>query len=168
MIKGERNKAIQEGEKYYFTGKPCKNGHIEKRLTANGSCSQCSKDAFNKRYESYYKNWVIENRDKVRQTASKYQKNNKGKVNSRTATRHAAKMQRTPSWVSKEEKWLIEEIYNLAALRTKVTGIPWHVDHVVPLQAANASGLHVPENLRVVTYYENCSKNNSWDWEQQR
>lgn len=32
------------GERYYFTGKPCVNGHVEKRKTTNGHCMQCDRD----------------------------------------------------------------------------------------------------------------------------
>lgn len=36
-----RTAAIHYGEKTYFTGEPCKNGHIAKRYTLNGSCADC-------------------------------------------------------------------------------------------------------------------------------
>ena len=168
MKEGKRKEAMLAGQAHYFTGKPCKHGHVDKRLTINGMCCECSRIKNNKRYESYYKQYAQENRDRIKSIMSNYQKNNKGKVNARTAARHAAKLQRTPKWLDSEEKWLIQETYTLASLRTKVTGIPWHVDHIVPLQGDIVSGLHVPENLRVVTATENCSKNNNWDWELQQ
>lgn len=34
--------AIERGEKFYFTGKPCKVGHIALRFTGNGECRDCS------------------------------------------------------------------------------------------------------------------------------
>lgn len=168
MKANERKQALLAGEKHYFTGKPCKKEHIDKRLTVNGACFSCIREKNNKLYETYYKEYVKNNKDKVKEIASRYQKNNKGKVNLRTAERHAAKMKRKPQWLSKDDKWFIQEVYELASLRTKLTGIPWHVDHIVPMQGKNVSGLHVPNNLRVVTYAENCSKNNSWDWETQQ
>ena len=33
--------AILDGRSYYFTGKPCKYGHVDLRRTANGSCTAC-------------------------------------------------------------------------------------------------------------------------------
>lgn len=33
--------AIEQGLKFYFTGKACVNGHISKRYTSNGSCYSC-------------------------------------------------------------------------------------------------------------------------------
>ena len=38
---GERAKALAAGRKYYHTGKPCINGHIAERKTADGKCIEC-------------------------------------------------------------------------------------------------------------------------------
>lgn len=40
----KRLEAAKRGELEYFTGKPCKNGHIEKRDTVTGACKRCLKD----------------------------------------------------------------------------------------------------------------------------
>jgi hypothetical protein len=39
-----RKQALFVGEKWYFTGKPCKNGHIERRQSSNGACAACASD----------------------------------------------------------------------------------------------------------------------------
>lgn len=36
-----RSEAIEKGEIYYNTGKPCRRGHIADRFTSNGSCREC-------------------------------------------------------------------------------------------------------------------------------
>ena len=36
-----RAEAKNKGEKYYFTGKPCKRGHIEPRFSSSGGCTKC-------------------------------------------------------------------------------------------------------------------------------
>ena len=33
--------AKAEGLKFYFTGKPCKHGHVAKRYTSGGACEPC-------------------------------------------------------------------------------------------------------------------------------
>jgi len=43
----ERFQAELNGDKYYFTGRPCKHGHISIRRTDNGECAQCIKNRVN-------------------------------------------------------------------------------------------------------------------------
>ena len=38
-----RREAYTQGLKYYFSGEPCKRGHVVERLTRNGLCSVCFK-----------------------------------------------------------------------------------------------------------------------------
>lgn len=42
--RGERAAAKDSGNKRYFTGKPCRIGHIAERLTSNGSCMSCNNE----------------------------------------------------------------------------------------------------------------------------
>lgn len=92
-----------------------------------------------------------------------YQKNNKGKVNAITRKRQAAKLNRTPLWLTKEQIKEMEQFYINAQNLTQETGIKYAVDHIIPLQGKNISGLHVPWNLRVITAFENTSKGNRYD-----
>lgn len=98
--------------------------------------------------------------ERVAAAKKKYAQNNKGKVNAAVAKRAAAKLQQTPSWVSEDDLWVIEQAYELAALRTDVFGFAWHVDHIVPLQGKNVSGFHVPYNLQVIPAVDNLRKGN--------
>jgi hypothetical protein len=40
-MKTTRKAAILSGESWYYTGKPCKNGHLSRRYTLNGICEEC-------------------------------------------------------------------------------------------------------------------------------
>ncbi len=78
------------------------------------------------------------------------------------AKRRAAKLQRTPKWLTREDLAEIKGIYAEARRREKETGEPHHVDHVYPLQGRLVSGLHVPSNLQILSARENLTKNNNW------
>lgn len=108
--------------------------------------------------------WIEKNRDRHNEKCAKWVRNNRGKVNARTARRYASKKQATPKWVTKNSdySWMISEAYDLALLRSKLTGQKWEVDHIVPLRGKNVSGLHTPWNLRVVLQTENRKKSNSF------
>lgn len=97
-----------------------------------------------------------------RKSKARYKSANKGKTNADTIKRRAAKLQRTPSWLTEDDYWMMEQAYELAALRTKLFGFQWHVDHILPLQGKYVSGLHVPTNLQVVPWLENVSKANRY------
>jgi len=79
------------------------------------------------------------------------------------AARRALKIQRTPAWLTEIDKERIENEYQLAALQTKITGKPWHVDHIIPLQGELVSGLHVPSNLMAMLGSKNISKHNNFE-----
>jgi hypothetical protein len=91
-----------------------------------------------------------------------WKQKNPGKVRADTVKRRAAKLQRTPAWLTVDDLWMLEQAYELAALRTKMFGFSWHVDHIIPLQGKLVSGLHVPTNVRVIPGIENVRKANRY------
>jgi len=100
------------------------------------------------------------NKEVVALQKAKYARSNAGKINAAVAKREAAKRKRTPCWLTEDDFWILQEAYSLAALRTKVFGFSWHVDHVVPLQGKTVSGLHTPLNIQVIPGVENIRKGN--------
>jgi hypothetical protein len=73
------------------------------------------------------------------------------------AKRRASEICRTPSWADLKA---IRAIYAQAQALTRATGIPHHVDHEIPLQGKLVSGLHVHNNLQILTGSENSKKHN--------
>lgn len=54
----------------------------------------------------------------------------------------------------------LKEIYKRACLMEQETGEKYDVDHIIPLNSDFVCGLHVENNLRIITKKENCSKYN--------
>ena len=87
-------------------------------------------------------------------SGKKYSSTEKGKIARKffNAKRRAAKLQRTPAWA------------DLEAIKKFYDNCPegYAVDHIVPLQGVNISGLHVLNNLQYLTKSENSKKGNRY------
>jgi hypothetical protein len=104
--------------------------------------------------------WSARNPEKVKAYAKKTKALNSGRTLAHTVKRRLAKINRTPTWLTPDDHWIIEQAYELAAMRTKMFGFSWHVDHTLPLQGKTVSGLHVPTNLQVIPAVDNIRKGN--------
>lgn len=67
---------------------------------------------------------------------------------------------RTPTWLTREDRLAMGQIYKTARELSTKHGEQYHVDHIVPLNGELVSGLHVPTSLQVLTAAENLSKSN--------
>jgi len=99
-------------------------------------------------------------REQSRAKTRAWRRANPDKHAAKEARRRAVKLKATPAWLSADDFWLIGEVYALSALRTAVTGVEHHVDHIIPLQGRIARGLHVPWNLQVLVGADNVAKSN--------
>ena len=63
--------ARNTGAEYYFTGKPCKRGHLAKRKTSQGYCVECHK-AYHKQYQQDNKERVLEVRELNKEHSKEY------------------------------------------------------------------------------------------------
>lgn len=183
-----RAEAKAQGASHYFTGEPCKHGHIAPRKT-KGACVECLKvewqkaadtraayfRAYNQREDTKERKheWYQENREQVIQAAAtrpahvkrEYQaawkERNVVWVRADTKARRRKHRSAMPPWLSPAQKKQIRELYKVAITMTKTTGEQYVVDHIHPLRSDVLCGLHVPWNLRVVTQAENLKKSNS-------
>ena len=151
-----KQQAILNGEKTYFTGKPCKHGHISPQSTHNSECVECRLIA----RRAYGKLPHMQAKDKIRIAEWKKKPHNKPKVAANTRKRQAAQLQRTPTW--DPHAHLIVAKYQLAAMLSQASGTQHHVDHIIPLPGRKVSGLHVFSNLRVIPGSDNAKKSNKF------
>ena len=139
-------------------------------LGVRGSCKVCvnlRKKAYreeNKEHISTIKKADYE-KNKAHHLSQKreYRQANKGKINHLVALRKKIIKARTPKWLTDFDKLKIKCIYSIVAMLTRENKEPWHVDHIIPLQGENVSGLHTPSNLRAMRGVENISKKNKFE-----
>lgn len=104
-----------------------------------------------------YRNANLETRRKY---GKQYDKAHLGVRAAREAFRRAQKLNATPKWLTKDQLDDIKVLYLKRHILKVLTGIIYHVDHVVPLINENVCGLHVPWNLQLLPWDENLSKGN--------
>ena len=183
-----RAEAKALGAKEYFTGQPCKQGHIAPRKT-KGACTECLRlewraaattraayfAEYNQREDvKERKNeWYLENREQViaaansrpahikREYRNTWKENNLLKIRADTKARRRKHREATPPWITRKQKSEIRQMYQAAIHMSKVTGEQYVVDHIWPLRSDTVCGLHVSWNLRVITQAENLKKSNS-------
>lgn len=109
------------------------------------------------------KGWREKNKEKVKDYSAQYKKANRAMLTALERKRQTAKLNRTPKWLTDFDYLHMQCLYQVAAMRTKATGYEWNVDHIIPLQGKEVSGLHCPANLRVIPALENQRKNNKYD-----
>ena len=136
----------------------------------NCHCKICSRE--------YTKSWKKRNPEKhnasnrlhysinseyVRAKHKEWKQVNASVVDAHRASYRAAKLCATPAWLTKEHTTQIKDFYWLSKDLTSISGQPYHVDHIVPLQGDSVCGLHVPWNLQVLPSDINISKSNSFN-----
>ena len=185
MLLVSYKEAVEQGLSNYFTGKPCKHGHIAERRVSGRCCIVCANkcsvnwaknnlvrakeiklkwNTSNKEHEAKRaRMWRKNNPDVYKQMVKKWREKNavtyKAYMNLQAVKRYTAELKRTPSWLNDGQLLEIEAIYNYCSSLRRI-GLNYHVDHIVPLRGKTVSGLHVPWNLQVMSAKNNLAKGN--------
>lgn len=177
-----RSEAKARGLETYFTGAPCKHGHMSGRRTRCGGCIACAgermkqwyadnrenhiasvktrNDANESEKRAYDKAWHAAAREVIRSGDKPRWKVDAHAKAAHNSKRRARKLNATPAWDADLTDFVAQEAAHLCALRAAATGFAWDVDHMIPLQARNACGLHVWSNLQVIPALFNRAKCN--------
>lgn len=100
------------------------------------------------------------NSENVREAQRKWRKENALYWRSANALRRASLQMRVPSWFGELDTFAMSEAAELCRVRGAATGIEWHIDHMIPLRARHASGLHCAGNIQVIPATMNLMKKN--------
>jgi len=194
----------------YFTGEPCRNGHIAPRRVSDKRCVECKSAKDRRNYERYAEvrkaaasAYYYANHEAAKEYRREYfQKNREQGLLDRKANwaanrerylerkrakaatpeekaRRAAKRKEDahkyrgyeqkrrarlknaiPKWYGELDDLVFQEAAELCDRRERATGIPWDVDHMIPMLARRASGLHCATNVQVIPTLLNRRKNN--------
>ena len=183
-----RAEAKATGASHYFTGEPCKHGHIAPRKT-KGACVDCLKAEWergNTTRADYFRKynrredvkdrkneWYQENREQVIQAAATrpaqvkreyrnaWKEAHKVQIRADTKARRRKHRDATPLWLTRKQKSELRQLYQIAITMTQTTGEQYVVDHIFPLRSEVVCGLHVPWNLRIITQQQNLQKSNA-------
>lgn len=188
----DRKTAQATGATHYFTGLPCKRGHIALRRT-KGSCVACDREdtlaaaggraAYFEQYNKSEagrkakKDYYAANREVViaraaarpaeekRRNKHQWKLNNPELLAADRKNRRRKHRDASPAWLSVADKEAMRATYRMAMQLSKTTGTPYVVDHIVPLRHPLVCGMHVPWNLQVMTREENLKKSNKHDFD---
>lgn len=113
--------------------------------------------------KKYLYEWRNKNKEKHLLIARNSYYRNKIKVIARNSLRDQRK--RDCKFTDELTELVHLEAHDVRLKRNKLTGIEWHVDHIIPLQSKQVCGLHIWSNLQVIPKQINLRKGNKFTQE---
>lgn len=168
-----RAQAREQGLTTYHSDRLCLKCKSLVRYVSSNACIVCSADRVKQSYlknpQRHHQNvrkwnlnnpdkvsamsrrWKEENPEKYRQVLRNWRSKNLGAAAYYKSLRRARILQATPKWADLDK---IRAIYKQAA------ELGMTVDHIYPLKGKNVCGLHVENNLQIISSEDNSSKGN--------
>ena len=150
----KRADAKRDGLKFYFTGDPCKNGHIDQRFLICNGCRQCKKDAGRRwrhrnpdRKVQLQSIWNEQNKNRKNEYYQSYYQDNKHIYADGVRNRRSLKKGAEGTHTSEDVINILEAQEMKCAEPTCGVDLSggYHVDHIMPLVLG---GSNWPENLQ--------------------
>lgn len=171
-VECRRLATVRDREKLNLTSRVYYRANREEIIASQQRRRQENGNAWQRKYRDA-------NRDSLAEANRKWKADNPERMRANNALRRARKAQATPIWVSPPYRRResdadraryaairarmqaeMQAFYDEAERLEQLTGIPRHVDHIIPITHPLHCGLHVPWNLQVLTCEENCRKHN--------
>ena len=128
------------------------------------ACEECEKE----KRQTIYRDKIIANSTRHNRLRGhtpldqyrEMRKQNKIPQSTRVARRRAQKLNATPLWADRVEN---DYVYHAARVIQEIYGTIWEVDHVIPLIHDKVCGLHVANNLQLLSPIDNRRKSNKFE-----
>lgn len=167
------------GEKQYFTGVPCKHGHVCMRDVSDRSCYKCKlvkaahwKKTHAAKHAEINSVWTKENPEKSRRTQLKVRSKDPKRYWARSTFQNARKRALTKGVPF---ALTVQDIYDLAGVHCPVFNTPYDfigngriVPHSPSLDRIEPALGYVPGNVAVISMRANAIKQNATATEIQR
>ena len=137
-----------------FCGSTCPPQTVSRWGSERKYCSRnCKIKGYNLANKDRKREWALRNKESIAKTNAKYIQNNLAALAEYQALRTRKRMQACPAWANKQD---ILDVYKEAQY------FKLEVDHIIPLNNPLVCGLHVWDNLQLLSRSENARKSNKF------
>jgi len=158
--------ALRQNATYYFTGVPCKHGHICERFASNKNCRECLRIRNRKRtLQSDY--WIDYGDEQYKERKREYARKHYQRTSHKRGVQVRRRFEKSSRVSTKKGAIALRRVQLEAQLLSIDTGVKYEVDHIIPLVHDQVCGLHVPANVQILTKAENRQKASRFDSDKQ-